>query len=102
MNDIDKFLCECDRNSDVCEKLDDKTRQCMAVKSHCPVRLLKIDGRYVCNTMKSDEDKLVNMLLSIIPNNTGFGLYGVHKTDNSITYEFGNIRSKKRVKIVVE
>lgn len=100
--DVNEFLCNCDNNPEYCGKYDIKSRKCSDVDQSCPVRLIKVDGKYVCNTMQQPEEKLLNMLLTIIPNNTGFGLYNVSKNEDSITYEFGSIYTKKRIKIMVE
>ena len=98
---MSEFLKKCETNPDYCGKLDAKTRKCSEDGGYCPVRIIKIDGKYVCNTLKPNDEKLLSLLCTVIPNNTTFGLKNVYKDGDSLVYEFGSVYSDKPVKIIV-
>jgi hypothetical protein len=102
MNDSKDFLSKCNKNPIYCGQFENKTHGCKEMDGYCPIRLIKLDGWYTSNALQPDEDKLAVMLCAAIPNNSGFGLYDVKNNENSITYIFGSVTSKKKIYITVE
>jgi hypothetical protein len=96
-----EFLCMCNKNSEYCEKFESKTRKCLVVNEHCPVRLIKVDGSYACNTMQTDVEKIARMLCMVIPNNTSFGLVNVISEGDDTIFIFGHAQTDKKIAIAI-